>query len=69
MERLKDDFIVREPKRNVLSEMDGSLAQVHDSSAATKPVDALQPSVVSREKEAEPRPKDEQTRLPFQQGI
>jgi hypothetical protein len=68
LERLKDDYIVREPKKNA-PEPGTSPAPVQGVSNTSKPGDERQPPVRAQERDAEPKLKEEQTAFSFKQGI
>jgi hypothetical protein len=68
LERLKDDYIVRTP-RNAIREKVGLVAPVsHGPSNTTSPEHERWP-FVAQEGEAQATPREEQTKLPFKQGI
>ncbi len=69
IERLKDDYIVRKPKKDNDEKLDTASAPVQEGSNSAKPGDERQSSVPAQEKEAESNPKEEQTAFSFKQGI
>ena len=68
IERLKDDYIVRTPKTTIPGTMESTAAPLPEPSKMPIP-EERQPQVATQKVEAEPATREQQTKLPFQQGI
>lgn len=68
IERLKDDFIVRTPKTTIPGTAEPVATPLPEPSKMPIP-EKRQPQVATEKVEAAPATREEQTKLPFQQGI
>ena len=68
IERLKDDYIVRTPKTTIPGTAESTAAPLHEPSKMPIP-EERQPQVATQKVEAESTAREQQTKLPFQQGI
>lgn len=69
LERLKDDYIVRPPKKSASYKAKVAATPVNGLSNKTTPEEERPPEVVVQEAKAQPRPREEQRKLPFGKGI
>lgn len=68
IERLKDDYIVRTPKTTIPGTVESTATPLPEPSKMPIP-EERQPQVATQKVEAEPATREQQTKLPFQQGI
>jgi hypothetical protein len=69
LERLKDDYIVREPKKVVQEKAEPPATPSNGHLNATSPAEERSPQVASEAREAKPKPKEQQAAFEFKQGI